>query len=106
MNTQNRDSTAMQIKLDELIRALQGAHNAVVSLEEAGDAELARVKEEYDELAQRARGSADDTGSPEVAKEAASAESKAADAKATAEEAKRTAGEARDEAKRAARRPD
>ena len=53
-----------------------------------------------------ARGSADDTGSPEVAKEAASAESKAADAKATAEEAKRTAGEARDEAKRAARHPD
>jgi low affinity Fe/Cu permease len=105
-NTQNRDSTAMQIKLDELIRALQGAHNAVVSLEEAGDAELARVQEEYDELAQRARGSADDTGSPEVAKEAASAESKAADAKATAEEAKRTAGEARDEAKRAAGRPD
>ncbi len=104
-NTQNRDSTAMQIKLDELVRALQGAHNAVVSLEEAGDAELQKAKEEYDELAQRARASSDDTGSPEVVAEARDAKTRAADAKATAEEAKRTAGAARDEAEKAARRP-
>src|ERR1044072_3817910 len=33
-NTQNRDSEAMHVKLDELIRALEGAHNALLNLED------------------------------------------------------------------------
>lgn len=101
-NTQNRDSIAMQIKLDELIRALGGAHNTVVSLEDADEPELEAVKKRYDELAARARSrgkGAADTGSPEL-------EDKVADVKETAEEARDEAGEAKDvagEAKRTAR---
>jgi low affinity Fe/Cu permease len=74
-NTQNRDSIAMQIKLDELIRALRGAHNTVVSLEDADELELLAVKKRYDELAARARGrGGPDTGSPELEAEVADAE--------------------------------
>jgi low affinity Fe/Cu permease len=54
-NTQNRDGAAMQIKLDELIRALKGAHNEMVNLEEMSDQELEQVKAQYLRLAQRAR---------------------------------------------------
>jgi low affinity Fe/Cu permease len=54
-NTQNRDATAMQIKLDELIRALQGAHNELVDLEDLGEEELERMKAHYTQLAERAR---------------------------------------------------
>jgi low affinity Fe/Cu permease len=39
-NTQNRDGAAMQIKLDELIRALQGAHNELADLEDMTEREL------------------------------------------------------------------
>ena len=54
-NTQNRDGAAMQIKLDELIRALQGAHNELVNLEDMSDAELQKMKGHYTRLAERAR---------------------------------------------------
>jgi len=54
-NTQNRDAVAMQLKLDELIRAVDGARNAIVSLEEAGDEELAKVKAGFDSIAREAR---------------------------------------------------
>jgi low affinity Fe/Cu permease len=54
-NTQNRDSTAMQIKLDELIRALKGAHNELVDLEEMTEKELEQMKAHYTRLAERAR---------------------------------------------------
>ena len=57
-NTQNRDSTAMQIKLDELVRALTGAKNTVMSLEDADETELVALKARYDALAARARAKA------------------------------------------------
>jgi low affinity Fe/Cu permease len=54
-NTQNRDSTAVQLKLDELIRAIEGAHNSLLDLEELEDLELQRLRAVYEELARRAR---------------------------------------------------
>ena len=54
-NTQNRDSEALQIKLDELIRAHDGAHNALLDLEELEDAELDRIRRRYAALAKKAR---------------------------------------------------
>ncbi len=69
-NTQNRDSEAMQIKLDELIRCVNGAHNALLDLEELEDAELAKFRSRYANLAAKARaaikGGMADTGVPEV----------------------------------------
>lgn len=54
-NTQNRDTEAMQIKLDELIRVSQAADNALLDLEELDDAELDRFRAKYEALAEAAR---------------------------------------------------
>lgn len=54
-NSQNRDGAALQIKLDELIRALEGAENALLDLEELGDTELEKIRREYEALAEKAR---------------------------------------------------
>ena len=54
-NTQNRDTEAMQIKLDELIRAVETAKNTVLDLEEMDESELDRIRVEYQELAEKAR---------------------------------------------------
>ena len=54
-NTQNRDTEAMQIKLDELIRAIRGADNALMDLEELEEDELDAFRERYERMAQRAR---------------------------------------------------
>jgi low affinity Fe/Cu permease len=56
-NTQNRDAEAMQIKLDELIRAVGDAHNALIDLEEISQDELDKVRAHYQALAEHARGS-------------------------------------------------
>src|SRR6476660_1940740 len=54
--TQNRDSEAMQVKLDELIRAAKDAQNALLDLEELEEEELDRIREDYLKIAERARG--------------------------------------------------
>jgi low affinity Fe/Cu permease len=54
-NTQNRDSEAIQIKLDELLRTTKGAHNALLDLEELEEKELDKIRSGYIELARRAR---------------------------------------------------
>jgi low affinity Fe/Cu permease len=69
-NTQNRDSTAVQLKLDELIRSVEGAHNSLLDLEELSEKELERFRKRYELLAEEARkalrlGGAD-TNRPEV----------------------------------------
>jgi low affinity Fe/Cu permease len=54
-NTQNRDSAAMQIKLDELIRATRTAENSMLDLEELTEEELEDFRATYEKLAERAR---------------------------------------------------
>lgn len=54
-NTQNRDTEAIQIKLDELIRATQGAHNALLDLEELEEETLDEFRQRYEALAYAAR---------------------------------------------------
>src|SRR5436190_4088986 len=54
-NTQNRDTEAVQIKLDELIRAIEGAHNALLDLEELDEDELHLIGLNYEKLASDAR---------------------------------------------------
>lgn len=70
-NTQNRDTEAMQVKLDELIRATQGAHNALLDLEELEEDQIDIFREEYEVLAREARAGLEegelDTNTPESA---------------------------------------
>ncbi|MDZ4134311.1 MAG: low affinity iron permease family protein [Paracoccaceae bacterium] len=54
-NTQNRDTQAIQVKLDELIRATVGAHNALLDLEELEDTLLDGFRTKYQALAAEAR---------------------------------------------------
>jgi low affinity Fe/Cu permease len=52
-NTQNRESSAIHLKLDELIRAVEGARTGLVRLEELDDAELERLEREFDRIKRR-----------------------------------------------------
>jgi low affinity Fe/Cu permease len=69
-NTQNRDTAALQLKLDELIRCTSGAHNALLDLEELTEDEIEQVRTRYEALARHAcadlRTGGKDTGQPEV----------------------------------------
>lgn len=69
-NTQNRDTEAIQVKLDELIRATKGAHNALLDLEEMEEHELDAFRVKYQLLARLAREDIalgkQDTNSPEA----------------------------------------
>src|SRR5438477_4258884 len=53
-NTQNRDAKAMHLKLDELIRAIQGARNRLVDLEKLSDDELKRLEEQFTRVRNKA----------------------------------------------------
>ncbi len=65
-NSQDHDTAAIQLKLDELIRATNGAHNALMDLEELDEKEIAEFRRRFIALARAAReGQSSDTGSPE-----------------------------------------
>jgi low affinity Fe/Cu permease len=55
-NTQNRESSALQLKIDELLRAVRGAQNAFINLEDLSEDDLNRLKERYSAIGLRARG--------------------------------------------------
>src|ERR1044072_2898342 len=65
-NTQNRDAKAMHLKLDEVIRALKGARNQLVDLEELSDQDLKKIEEQFRRLRKEAEGSrtASENGQP------------------------------------------
>ena len=70
-NTQNRDGEAMQLKLDEIIRSLEGAHNVLLDTEELEEKDLEHIRRQYIHLARvarekRRRGETD-VDTPEVA---------------------------------------
>jgi len=69
-NTQNRDTEALQVKLDELIRVTEGAHLVLLDLEELDDKQLDRIRDLYEELAKKAREDSErgeeDTGTPKL----------------------------------------
>jgi low affinity Fe/Cu permease len=54
-NTQNRDTKAVHLKLDELLRGVSGARTSLVDLEHLSDEELDRLQKEFQRLNQRAR---------------------------------------------------
>jgi len=69
-NTQNRDTEAVQIKLDELLRSMENAHTVLLDLEELDEDELDLIRKDYLALAKKARaalrkGKAD-TGVPDI----------------------------------------
>jgi len=72
-NTQNRDTEALQVKLDELIRVTEGAHLVLLDLEELDDKQLDKVRATYEKLAAEAREDLkhgkDDTGVPDLGDE-------------------------------------
>ncbi|HVZ24259.1 MAG TPA: low affinity iron permease family protein [Vicinamibacterales bacterium] len=55
-NTQNRDSEAIQVKLDEIIRSIGNARNELLDLEELEEDDLDEIKRVYEDMAEKARG--------------------------------------------------
>jgi len=65
-NTQNRDTRALQVKLDELIRAIEGADNQLLDLEEIDPGDLEDLQARYERLAKDARLSGGDKSTREL----------------------------------------
>ena len=69
-STQNRDSEAIHIKIDELLRAVKGAHTALLDLEELDERDLDKIRADYGTIARKARvdlrRGKDDRGSPDT----------------------------------------
>lgn len=69
-NTQNRDTKAIQLKLDEILRATENAHNRLVKVEDLSDKELDQIYQRYEQLSKNIkstiRETQEDTGTPEV----------------------------------------
>jgi low affinity Fe/Cu permease len=70
-HTQNRDTAAIQLKLDEIIRSTRGAHNGMLGLDNLSTDDLEKLRAVYQELADEARhskrGGSSDIGTPDVA---------------------------------------
>ena len=64
-NTQNRESAALQLKADELLRAMRGAQNAFINLEELSEEDLVIIKERYAKMAELARAKSGMISSPD-----------------------------------------
>ncbi len=58
-NTQNRDSKAIQLKLDELIRSVDGARNRLMDLEALSDDDLDKFQKEFERLRKRSERTAE-----------------------------------------------
>ena len=58
-NTQNRDSKAIQLKLDEIIRSLSGARNRLMDLETLSDEDLQKFQKEFERLRKRSEAAAE-----------------------------------------------
>src|SRR5881392_2257232 len=64
--TQNRDAEALQVKLDEIIRCIDGARNDLLDLEELEDEDLMRIHQNYLDLAEKARKRLKKEGKPDT----------------------------------------
>ena len=71
-NSQNRHTIAIQLKLDEIIRATKGAHNEMMDIEKLTDEDLAKIQKKYGLLAEKTKEDLKegkiDTHSPDIAK--------------------------------------
>lgn len=63
-NTQNRESAALQLKADELLRAVRGAQDSFIKLEELSEEDLLRIQERYARMAEAARAKAHPSAPP------------------------------------------
>ncbi len=71
-NSQNRHTVAIQLKLDEIIRATKGAHNEMMDIEKLTDEDLARIQKKYGLLAEKTKADLKqgklDTHTPDISK--------------------------------------